>query len=227
MDKILTIGHRGAKAYVAENTLASFGKAFDMRADGIELDVHLSADGEVIVIHDETVDRTTNGKGFVKDLSLPQIKALRIEGNHPVPLLSEVMDLTQYDLVNIELKVKTTARPVAKLIEKYVSRHNRKYSQFLVSSFDWTALKEIREYNPDIPLGVLTGTDLELAIGFSEFIKAETIHPHYHLLTAENTREMQLKGFKVFPWTVNQPEDIARIKSFKVNGIITDFPDRL
>ena len=227
MAKTLNIGHRGAKGHTAENTLASFQKALDLGADGIEVDVHVSADGEIIVIHDETVDRTTNGKGRVADLSLSQIQRLKI-GGLIVPTLADTIEFIPRDkLINIEIKVKVAAKPVMHLIEKYVEETGRDYTQFLVSSFDWVALKEIREANANIPLGVLTETNLELAIGFSESIKAETLHPYYHLLTAENTRLMQQKGLGVFPWTINEPEDLARIKSFGVDGIITDFPDRL
>ncbi|HLA57075.1 MAG TPA: glycerophosphodiester phosphodiesterase family protein [Flavobacterium sp.] len=228
MGKLLKIGHRGAKGSVAENTLASFQKAIDFGCDGIEIDVHLSADGEIIVIHDETVDRTSNGKGFVKELSLPQLKKMRINGNHEIPTLAEVFDQANKNyLINIEIKVETAAKPVVRLIEKYVAKNDWKYNHFLVSSFDWNALKAIREANPEIPLGVLTETDLDLAIGFAEFIKAETIHPHFHLLTLENVAQMQNKGLQVFPWTVNEHADIERIKSFKTNGIITDFPERI
>lgn len=228
MTKILHIGHRGAKGHIAENTLASFAKALELGCDGIEFDVHLSADGEIIVIHDETVDRTTDGKGHVKSLSLTQLKHLRIDNTHNVPTLSEVIDVTPQDiLINIELKTGMASKPVMHLIEKYVSEKGHGYKQFLVSSFDWIALKEIREANAEIPLGVLTETNLELAIGFSESIKAETIHPYFHLLTTENVTKMQEKGLQVFPWTVNEFEDMARMKSFSVNGIITDFPDRL
>jgi glycerophosphoryl diester phosphodiesterase len=226
--KILNIGHRGAKGHTAENTLASFEKALSLGADGIELDVHLSADGEIIVVHDETVDRTTNGKGRVGDLSLSQLKHLKIDGRLEIPTLSETIAfIPKNKLLNIELKVKMAAKPVMHLIEKYIAEEDHDYKQFLVSSFDWVALKEIREANPEIPLGVLTETDLELAIGFSQSIKAETIHPYFHLLTIENTRQMQEMGFGVFPWTVNESEDLERLKSFGVNGIITDFPDRL
>jgi glycerophosphoryl diester phosphodiesterase len=226
--KILNIGHRGAKGHTAENTLASFEKALSLGADGIELDVHLSADGEIIVVHDETVDRTTNGKGRVGDLSLSQLKHLKIDGRLEIPTLSETIAfIPKNKLLNIELKVKMAAKPVMHLIEKYIAEEDHDYKQFLVSSFDWVALKEIREANPEIPLGVLTETDLELAIGFSQSIKAETIHPYFHLLTIENTRQMQEMRFGVFPWTVNESEDLERLKSFGVNGIITDFPDRL
>jgi glycerophosphoryl diester phosphodiesterase len=228
MDKILTIGHRGAKGHFPENTLASFQKAILMGCDGVELDVHMSADGEIVVIHDETVDRTTCGSGQVKRLTLSQLKSLKIDNRHEVPTLREVIDLVgKQKLINIELKTDAAAKPVARLISKYVSEDNWRYRSFLVSSFDWNALKKIREWNPEIPLGVLTQTNLELAIGFAEFIKAETIHPHFHLLTAENTIEIHNKGFKVFTWTVNEPADIEKIRQFKISGIITDFPQRV
>lgn len=225
---MIKIAHRGAKAYEPENTLAAFAKAIELKSDAIEFDVHLSADGEVVVIHDETVDRVTDGNGLVKDLSLSELKKLRISGIYEIPTLPETLDfVNQRCLVNIELKAFETAEPVVKLIEHYVTQKNWKYNQFLVSSFDWAALQKVRDLHTEIPLGVLTETDLELAIGFAEFIKAETIHPHFHLLTAENTLNMQQKGFKVFAWTVNELEDIQKIKSYKVTGIISDFPDRL
>ncbi len=224
---MMIIGHRGARGHSPENTIESFQKAILMNVDGIEFDVHLSADGEIVVIHDETLDRTTSGKGFVKDFTLQQLNALQIDHNHKIPTLSQVFDLSENVLMNVELKVSETAKPVVRLIEKYVAGHNRNYKQFLVSSFNWNALQQVRELNPDIQLGVLTHTDLELAIGFAEHIKAETIHPHYHLLTHENTSLMQQKGFKVFAWTVNELEDISLVKSFSPDGIITDFPERI
>jgi len=225
---MIKIAHRGAKAYEPENTLAAFAKAIELQSDAIEFDVHLSADGEIMVIHDETIDRTTDGSGFVKDLSLGALKKLRIHEQYEIPTLAETFDFVNHNcLINVEMKAFETAEPVVKLIEYYVTQKNWKYSQFLVSSFDWPALQKVRDLHVEIPLGVLTETDLELAIGFAEFVKAETIHPYFHLLTAENTSHMQQKGFKVFAWTVNEWEDIQNIKSFKVNGIISDFPDRL
>jgi glycerophosphoryl diester phosphodiesterase len=218
------IAHRGASGFEPENTIAAFQKAIDMGAHGIELDVHLSADGAVIVMHDETVDRTTNGTGEVNQLTLDELKNLTI-GVHSIPTLEEVLLLINKKcMVNIELKGVGTAEPVLKLLQKY-SDWNPKL--FLVSSFDWNALQLIRRLNPAIPIGVLTATDLELAIGFAEFIKAETIHPYYHLLTTESTSQMQEKGFEILAWTVNDVTDIELIKSYNVNGIITDFPDRI
>ena len=225
---MLKIGHRGAKGYEPENTLLSFQKALNMQVDGIELDVHLSADGELMVIHDETIDRTTNGIGFVNQLSLRELKQVRIINEHQIPTLQEVFDLVNQDcFINIELKNYDTATKVVKLIEKYVSKKNWRYDHFLVSSFDWNALQQVRFLNDKIQIGILTETDLDLALAFAKFIQAKSIHPHFHLLTKENTAKIQEKGIQVFPWTINETEDIQKIIAFKVNGIITDFPNRI
>ena len=225
---MLKIAHRGAKGYEPENTFVSFQKALDMQVDGIELDVHLSADGEIIVIHDETIDRTTNGKGFVNALSLHELKAFRINGTHEIPTLAAVFDLVNQNcFINIELKSYEVTEKVVSLLEKYVTKKGWKYDRFLVSSFDWNALQQVAFLNDKIPIGVLTETDLDLALAFAKFIQAKSIHPHFHLLTQENTAEMQQKDLQVFPWTVNELEDIQKIKTFNVNGIITDFPNRI
>jgi len=228
MGKILKIGHRGAKGHVAENTLASFQKALDLRVDGVELDVHRTSDGEIVVIHDETLDRTTDGKGSVDVLTLSELRRLKVEKEHQIPMLSEVFDLVDRKcFVNVELKGNGTAKPVTKLIERYVTKKDWNYSDFLVSAFDWNALQEVIHLNPEIPIGILALTNLDLAIGFAEYSGAFSIHPYFHLLTAENSKLMQQKGFRVFPWTVNETEDIRKIKLFNINGIITDYPDRI
>lgn len=228
MEKILKIGHRGAKGYEPENTLISFEKAIEMGADGIELDVHLSLDGHLIVIHDETIDRTTNGKGVVNQLTLQELKSFRINDKHEIPTLEEVLDLVnQRCFVNIELKNQDTAEKVVSLMEHYISDKKWNHSQFIVSSFDWNALQQVRFLNDDIRIGVLTETDLDLAISFARFMKAEALHPDFQLLTDDYVSKIQEKGILVFPWTVNEKEAIERMKSFQVDGIITDFLDRV
>jgi glycerophosphoryl diester phosphodiesterase len=222
MKPILKIGHRGAKGHEPENTLISFQKAIDLKVDGIELDVYLSLDRAIMVIHDETLDRTTNGKGFVKNFTASQLKELGI------PTLIEVLDLVnQKCFVNIELKGIGTAKPVAGLIQNYISNKNWNYSDFLVSSFDWKMLEEVQLLNPKIRIGVLTEESVSAALAFAKKLKAYSIHPDYQLLTKENVALMQENGFEVYPWTVNSAEDIQKIKSFNVNGIISDFPDRI
>lgn len=216
------IGHRGAKGYAAENTLESFQKAVELGVDGLELDVHLSSDGKVMVIHDETIDRTTSQKGFVNHFTAKELELLGI------PTLESVFDLVnQKCFINVELKTYETADKVVELVEDFVSENDWNYEQIIVSSFDWNALQQVHFLNDKIEIGVLTNTDLDLAIAFAKFIKAYSVHPYYHLLTAENVAKMQSKNFKVYPWTINEPEDIIFVKSLHVDGIITDFPDRL
>jgi glycerophosphoryl diester phosphodiesterase len=215
---MLKIGHRGAKGYVAENTLASFQKAIELGVDMIELDVYCSKDNVPVVIHDKNIDRTTKGKGLVADFEASELQELGI------PTLEEVFNLVNNRCdINVELKSYEAVESVLQLI--YTSSFHK--DKLLISSFDWNALQEVRFQDNTIRIGVLTQTDIDLDLAFAKFIKADAIHPYYHLLTAENVSIMQSKNFKVYPWTVNEPEDITFVKSLNVDGIITDFPDRL
>ena len=215
---MLKIGHRGAKGHSPENTLASFEKAIALGVDMIELDVWLSSDKIPMVIHDETIDRTTSKMGLVTDYNAKELQHLGI------PTLRDVFELVDNRCeINVEIKTFSATQAVLNLIAKNTFNQ----SKILISSFDWNALQEVRFHDEDIRIGVLTETDLELAMAFAKFIKAEAIHPYYHLLTAENVEKIKEKGFKVFPWTINEPEDITFVKSLEVDGIITDFPERL
>ena len=225
---ILKIAHRGAKAYEPENTLQAFQKALDLNSDGIELDVHLSSDEHIIVIHDETIDRTTNGKGLVNTFSLAELKSFLIDEKYQIPTLNEVFDLVDKKcLINIELKGLGTASKVVTLIEEYIAKKNWSYNHFIISSFDWNLLQETSNLNSKISIGILTEENLDTALAFAETIKARAIHPDFQLLNKENVQEIQEKGFLVFPWTVNTEEDILKIKNYKVNGIISDNPDKI
>lgn len=225
---MLKIAHRGARGYEPENTLKSFQKALDLNADGIELDVHLSSDGYLIVMHDETIDRMANGKGLVNTLSLSELKSFLIDGQYEIPTLKEVFDLVDKKcLINIEIKDPKAPAKVVALIEEYIADKNWNYENFIVSSFDWGSLQEVHNLNSKIAIGVLTEEDLDKALAFAESIKANAINPDFQLLTLENTKKIQEKGFQVLPWTVNTTEDIQKIKSYNVDGIISDFPDKL
>lgn len=219
---MLNIAHRGVQAFGPENTLIAFQKAIDLNVDGIELDVHLSSDGVIMVIHDETIDRTTSGNGFVNQYTALELNELGI------PTLIDALQLTNRNcFVNIELKGIGTAKPVIELIAHYILNKNWYYTDFLISSFDWKMLEEVHFIDPKIRIGVLTEKSIEEALAFATKTKAFSINPDYRLLTKENVALMQENGFEVFTWTVNSTEDIQIIKSFNVNGIISDFPDRI
>lgn len=218
---MLKIGHRGAKGYVAENTLASFQKAIELGVDIIELDVHLSLDDKIMVIHDETVDRTTTKKGFVNQYKASELQKLGI------PLLEDVINLAfRQVILNIELKDHLVYN-VVYLIDKYVFEKNWLYEHFQISSFDWKLLEFISTMNRPIALGVLTEDSLDNAIAFAKKINAFSINPYFKLLNDENVLAMHQNGFKIYPWTVNSEEDITFVKSLNVDGIISDFPDRI
>ena len=219
---MLKIGHRGAKGYKPENTLASFAKAIELNVDAIELDVHLSSDGEIMVIHDETLNRTTTKTGFVSDYSASELKRLGI------PTLEEVILLVNKRcVINIEIKEATATPKVLQLIEKSVNEQHWKYNQFQISSFNWEALSMVSKINSKIAIGVLTEASIEKALAFAIQIKAHSINPYFKLLNSENVNLIHSNGFKIYTWTVNTPEDLIFVKSLKVDGIISDFPDRI
>lgn len=215
---MLKIGHRGAKGHVLENTLASFQKALELGVDMIELDIHLSKDNIPVVIHDFTVDRTTIAKGTATNFTAKELQNLGI------PTLEDVFDLVQNQCeINIEIKVFEATKAVLDL----VSISSFDTEKIIISSFDWNALQKVRFHLETIRIGVLTETNLDLALAFAKFIKAYSIHPYFHLLTLDTVKKIKEKEFKIFPWTVNEPEDITFVKSLQIDGIITDFPERI
>lgn len=219
---MLKIGHRGAKGYVAENKLASFQKALELRVDGIELDVHLSSDGKIMVIHDETIDRTTSGKGFVKDFSASQLK------KYGIPTLEKVIDLIDKKcFVNIEIKDSNATKYVLELLHNYIVEKHWNPHLFQISSFDWNVLHLCHSEERRISLGVLTEDSIENALAFAKKINAYSINPFFKLLNSENVFQIHQNGFKIFPWTINSEEDLTFVKSLNVDGIISDFPDRI
>jgi glycerophosphoryl diester phosphodiesterase len=218
---------------ITKNSLHTFfvqylQKAIDIGCDAIEFDVHLSLDGEIVVMHDEKIDRTTNGTGFINQLSSKELSTFLIDDEHTIPTLREVIDLVDRKcIVNIELKTFETVEKVIALIEYYIENKNWQYVDFLVSSFDWNALQNLRFLNEQIPIGVLTETNIDLAFAFAKSITAEVLLPYFHLLNRENVIKMQENGIKVIAWTVNESEDIEKIKKLNIEGIISDFPDRI
>lgn len=228
LNNTLKIGHRGAKGYVSENTLTSIQKALDLHVDGIEIDVHLCASGELVVFHDFTLERMTNGSGEIATQSLSQLQRLLVDDTFKIPTLTEVLDLINAKcLLNIELKGEQTARPTVKLLHQYFKKGTWTYTHILISSFQNKELEAVYDLDKTMPLGVLTKASVNASIQFAKTIHAVAIHPNYALLSKNNVKNAQDQGFKVNAWTVNDYESIERIKSYGVNAIITDFPDRI
>jgi glycerophosphoryl diester phosphodiesterase len=224
---MLKIGHRGAKGHVAENTLASIEKALKLGVDGVEIDVHRCASGELVVFHDFTVDRMTNGTGEVSKLTYKELKKLKTRGNFEIPTLSQALTLINNKcLLNIELKGLDTAKEAARIVAFFVDKKGWDYKNIIISSFQEELLETVFKINDKIPLGVITDTNINKAVALAKTINAVSIHVDYTMLTAEIVEDLK-QNFKVFAFTVNNLKPIARIKSYGVDGIISDYPDRL
>lgn len=227
--RILNIGHRGASGHLPENTLAAFEKAVDLGADMVELDVHLSADGRVVVIHDETVDRTTNGSGRVSDMTLEQLRALDAGGGEKIPTLEDVLQSVAGRCgVNVELKGLGVAAPVADILRRFVRESGISRDNFVVSSFDHAQLAELRDIEPRIRRAPLFGAELpEDFIETARGLGAWSVNLNKGSVTPELVGRCRRQGLRVLVYTVNDPVEIESIKSMEVDGIICDYPERL
>jgi glycerophosphoryl diester phosphodiesterase len=224
---MLRIAHRGASGYAPENTLAAFEKALGMGVDEIEFDVQLSKDGAVVVIHDKFINRTTNGKGLVANKSLIELNELDAGKGEKIPTLQEVLDLVNKKVsVNIELKGKGTALPVSIIIKDYVQNKGWKYSDFFVSSFDHKELHVFKQLLPQIEIGALI---IGILVHYDRYVKlgAYSLNLWSKMVRKSVVDSAHKKGLKVYAYTVNSPEEIKKMKAYGVDGVFTNYPDRV
>lgn len=228
MAKILKIAHRGFTKSFPENTLEAFAEAVKNNFDAIELDIQFSKDAEAVVFHDDNLNRLTDNFAEVNNLTLPQLKELRINQKYSIPTLAEALKVINRKLIVIvEIKNPKAVEEVVKQIENSTNSQGWKYDHFIISSFDWTVLEQVAKLNSAIKLGVLTFDELEKGLAFAERIKADCIFPHFSVLNAEFCDEIAQKNIQIYPWTVNEIDDIQRMKTLKINGIISDFPQNI
>lgn len=226
--KPLVIGHRGAMGHETENTLASVQKALDLGVDMIEIDVFKIQSGEIVVFHDKKVDRLANAGGNIEEYNMFQLRQLVLDGGHKIPMLQEVLKLIDNKVVlNIELKGAGTTDKVNQAINFYVKEKGWNIDNFIISSFKWDELQAMRAINKDVKIAVLTSEDPLQALEVAKELDAVAINPNYKTLTQNNTAKIQSEGLKVYTWTVNEPEDIQRMTEFGVDGIITNYPERV
>jgi glycerophosphoryl diester phosphodiesterase len=234
----LVIAHRGFSGAAPENTLAAFKKAIEVGSDMIELDAHLSKDGKVIVIHDDILNRTTNGIGKVSNYTLEQLKQLdagswfsaQFEGER-IPTLREVLELTHRRIfVIIEIKSGDLGlygiRELAQKALKEVERAGME-NQVLFCSFDPQALQRIQEKNPRIPTALILSKKWDFPEEVTEGKSYSLLSCRKSVLTPTNLLRAKQKGLKVFAWTLNTEEEMEQFLDWGIDGIITNYPDRL
>lgn len=224
----LVIGHRGARGHVAENTVASVKKAMELGVDGIEIDVFVCASGELVVFHDKTLEQLTDATGYIENIDLDSIRKITVLGSEPIPTLDEVLATIQAQVVlNIELKGAKTAQPTYALLKEYFEAGKLSPKDVFISSFNWEELALFYAETKEVPIAVLTEDDPLDAIPVASQLAAFAINPNHKSLTTKNVKKIHEAGFKIYPWTINEPHDIERMKSLGVDAIITDYPERV
>ena len=224
----LVIGHRGARGHVAENTLPSIKRAMELGVNGIEIDIFRCASGELVVFHDRSLDRLTDSKGSIENLTLDSIRKIDVLDGYSIPTLDEVLDLIAGEVfLNIELKGINTAILTDSILKTKFEKGIWNSDKIIISSFNWKELEVFYEVNKQVQIAILTDDDPLDALPIAKKLTASAINPNYKYLTAENVSKIQKEGFKVYTWTVNEKEAINAMIAFGVEGIITDFPERV
>lgn len=225
--KMRIIGHRGACGHKAENTLSSFAHALTYpHVSMTELDVQLCATGELVIIHDDDVDRTTNGKGLVAEKTFEELRSLVVEGCEKIPLLSEVIDTIDRKIpINIELKGPNTALPVAGLLRDYFSK-GWTAKDFVISSFEHNQVAQFKEQLPEVATSLLfwhnTATEV---LNRLEEMQAPMFGIDHKSITQDLLDEAHKRNVTVLVYTINDAEHGKRLQEMGVDGIFTDYPD--
>lgn len=237
-NRVLGFAHQGANAAAPANTLAAFRLAAEMGADGVELDAHLSRDGEVVVIHDFTVDRTTGGQGPVQKMTLAQLKELDAGSwfapafaGERIPTLQEVFEAIGHRLlVNVEIKsLPGRSRGLEAEVVRLIEDNNLAH-RVIVSSFNPLSLRKVKRLNSNIPTALLYAPDMPIFLRrawLSPIAPHEFRHPHHSMVDERFMAWVRQKGYRVNAWTVNEPDEMHRLLALGVDGIITDRPDLL
>jgi glycerophosphoryl diester phosphodiesterase len=225
--------HRGASFYAPENTLEAFDIAVKQKADGIELDVQLSKDGELVVIHDETIDRVSDGTGFVKDYNLNELKKFNFGKLFPhfgfsaIPALEEVYRLLKPTdlIINVELK---TGIIFYKGIEEKLIKLAKKMNmedRIIYSSFNHYSLLKLREIKKDVKIGLLVSDLYVDILDYAVKLGADALHPIGYMLKLPGfIEESKAKNMKLHVWTVDDDEEIRLLNAQGIDAIITNKP---
>jgi glycerophosphoryl diester phosphodiesterase len=232
----MILGHRGAMGLAPENTLISLETALQYDVDLLEIDVHLSKDKKLMVIHDETVDRTTDGSGFVQDLTAKEIRQLdagkrfhKKFAGQKVPFLSEVLDLVADSPARLNIEIKN-GPIIYKDIEKKVSTLMEEYDltdRIIISSFDHHVLERIKKINPAIHTAILYGSNI---MNFQTYVKdlgVSAVHPHHHWVNEELIRDMHEMDIAVNTWVINSFRQFQNFSKMGVDCIGTNYPDKM
>jgi len=230
---VLRVGHRGARGHAPENTMLSFSTGAAMAVNAVETDVQLSKDGEVVLIHDHTVDRTTNGHGFVKDMTLAELKRLDAGSwygptfaGERIPTLAELLAWAK-DRVGVALEIKNGPIYYPGIAEKTIRlvRQHGMERQVILISFDHFVLREAKQIAPEIATGIIYVAGLVDAVTAARAAQADSVIPHWAYVTPERVRAVHAEGLAISPWNPNDLATIRLLSGMGVDSVGTDYPD--
>lgn len=232
--RTLVIGHRGAMGTCPENTMVSFERALELGADWIEFDVHLSKDDVPVVIHDETLDRTTSGSGLVREHTLAQLKQLDAGGwfapefaGERVPTLDEVLAWASHRGVVVDIEIKNAPLYYAGIesaVADALERHGM-LERAIVICFDHATVKRLKELNPRIATGVLYAGRPVDPLSLARAARADALLPHWAYVTREDVDAAHAAGLAVAPWATSDPATLRQLVAAGVDGVGTNHPD--
>lgn len=221
------IAHRGASGDYPENTLLAIEQAIAQGADAIEIDV-FAVQGELIVIHDHHLARTTNGSGSIYQYSIEQLMQLDAGRGERIPTLWQVLQLLAPTglWLNIELKGENTVAPLLPLLDKAEQQLGFDYQRLVISSFNHHLLAAIKQQRPELKLGALTASLPLHYAAFAETLQAYSVNCDVSFISQAFVNDAKARGLKVYVYTVDQSDDIARMQHYGVDGIFSNYPAR-
>ena len=233
-NKIYVWAHRGASGYAPENTLASFEKAVEQHADGIELDVQMTKDGQLVVIHDETIERVCDGTGYVRDYTWQELQRFNCNQAFPeygvqrIPLLAQVLELIRPTALTVNIELKTGIIPYENIEEKTVAlvRDCKMQGRAIYSSFNHYSALKVRQIDPYANVGLLHEDGIYEAGAYAAGLGVQALHPSvYRLQDPGYMEQAKAHGLDVNVWTVNDRRQMEQMCDCGVHAIITNYPD--
>lgn len=223
-NRILVIGHKGASLITPENTIRAFQKAIDLEADLIEFDIHLSKDGEIVIIHDINTLNTSGYNGLVRNMTLNELKQLDFGEGEKIPTILELIDIAKGKIGLIfEIKAQGITEKLAKIISKEAL-----ISQSIISSFSFKELMNFQKHEPNVKIGLLLSEALKSKRIIKKRIQKAiinqfySIHPHYNIIDNDIIEFCHENNLKIFAWTVNDEKDMKNLVKMGIDGIMTD-----
>ncbi|MDY0322942.1 MAG: glycerophosphodiester phosphodiesterase [Candidatus Carbobacillus sp.] len=231
----LIFAHRGASYKAPENTMVAFQLALEEGADGIELDVHVSADGVPVVIHDARLERTTNGRGWITEWTVKELKTLDAGSwfdpeydQERIPLLEEVLAWIKPTSLHLNIELKDAPKMSQDILERVVAlvRAYDLGERVVISSFHHERLVHLKAIAPEIERAILYVARLYQPWVYAAYVGASALHPYFEAVDARYVREVRAQGLAIRPYTVDDPQRIRELSAFGVTAVITNTPQQ-